>query len=96
MSLIFENIFSDEHITQVNNVPLLGIEQGYISYQKNEKFTLLDYDSYLEICGITGEQKMSFFDFYNKIKNQSLEVNSLLDHKDGLKNVNQMQELYKK
>ncbi len=75
---------------------LSGLPNDYISHEKNERVTLLDYQSYLEICEITGEQKMSFFDFYNKIKNQSLEVNSLLDHKDGLKNVNQMQELYKK
>ncbi|WP_316785271.1 hypothetical protein [Pedobacter frigiditerrae] len=64
-------------------------------YQGGERFLLIDYKSYSEICEYTGETKLSFSEYFQEIKSGNLGPNSLLENNEKLLNKDEQDKLYK-
>ncbi|CAM3631356.1 hypothetical protein MUGA111182_00235 [Mucilaginibacter galii] len=63
-------------------------------YLGGKSFTLIDYKSYASICELTGEDKLSFSEYFKEIKSGSLGTNTLLNIDDTLLNKDQQNEFY--
>lgn len=72
---------------------LAGLPENYQS--SNEPFYLVDYKSYLDICDLTEENKLSFGEFYSEVKSGSLGVNTLLTYNGQNLNYNNQKELWR-
>ena len=59
---------------------LAGLQGSYFS--SKDIFHLIDYKSYLDICDLTSESKLSFIDYYNEVTSGNIGVNTLLNQ-DG-------------
>lgn len=75
---------------------------GYIisdlpsGYSTSNQAHLIDYKSYLEICELTGENKLSLAEYYEQIKSGYIDTNSLVKYKENYLNYDQQQDFYKK
>ena len=63
-------------------------------YQDSDRFLLVDYKSYSEICGLTGETPLNFSDYLKEITEQKLGINSLLDNEGVLLNRDEQIKFY--
>ena len=64
---------------ELSSYILSGLPGDYCD-GNNEKFLLVDYVAYSKNCELTGEPKLSFFDYINEIKTGNLGVNTLLGY----------------
>ena len=68
----------------------------FLEYRINpeDQFYLVDYDSYLEMCEITNESKLDFFNYFNVIRTGSIGINTLVKNgKDSYMNYDIQKEL---
>jgi|SRR6218665_216085 len=70
-----------------------GLPSNYI--QAHERFKCVDYKAYTEIAELTGETKLSLFDYYQMLKKDALGLNSFIVHNEKSYNFDQQIELYK-
>jgi len=54
---------------------------------------VIDYKSYVDICEITKETKLSFTEYYQKIKSGVLDLNTFIKHTGKYLNVDEQQKL---
>lgn len=71
---------------------LSGLPNNYSS--SIGPFSLIDYKSYLEICDLTAESKLSFIDYYNEVKSGNVGVNTLLNYNGQNLNYNSQKEFW--
>jgi hypothetical protein len=79
--------------SSLNGYVLDGLPNNY--YQDGDNFRLVDYKSYLEICEMTGEIKLSLVDYINEIRTSGIGANTLLHHNGKFLNYDMQQALYK-
>lgn len=77
----------------LNTYVLDGLPNNY--YQEGDNFMLIDYKSYLSICEMTGEAKLSLADYLNYIRQSAIGANSLLKYNGKFLNHDMQQALYK-
>ncbi len=93
---LFQNLIVAFYIGEGNELYpyiLSGLTGNY--YQSGDNFMLIDYKSYLEICELTAETKLSLADYIKEKKTSSIGVNSLLIYRDKALNHNNQKELWK-
>ncbi len=77
----------------LNGYILSGLPDSYSPYDNS--IELIDYKSYLEVCDLTSEKKLSFIDYYNEVKNGNAGINSLLTYNDQNLNHDGQRELWR-
>lgn len=85
--------FNEENI--LTGFIISGLPDGISSALENS-FYLLDYKSYIEICDLTSETKLSFSDYFNEVKTGNIGINTILKYKGENLNYDQQKELWKK
>jgi len=64
-------------------------------YQEGERFILIDYKSYTEICEYTGETKLPIAEYIKEIRSGTLGANALLNVEGEFLNYTEQNEHYK-
>ena len=77
---------------ELNSYVLSGLPPNY--YEKEDKFLLIDYKSYSNICDLTNETKFSFFDYIKEMKSGNFVGNMILFYKDKGLNADKQKELW--
>lgn len=63
---------------------LNGLPKGF--YQNCDRHRLVDYASYTEICTLTGEKKLSFYDYFKEVRSGALMTNTFLEYNGDVYN----------
>lgn len=71
---------------------LNGLPKGF--YRNCERHRLIDYTSYTEICRLTGEKKLSFYDYFNEIKSGTLMTNTFLEYNGRIYNYDEQKKIW--
>lgn len=63
-------------------------------YHNEEKFHLLDYQGYIEICKLTGETVLSIDDYFKEYVKGGVGINSILFHEGEKLNFQEQQKFF--
>ncbi len=64
-------------------------------YEKEDRFLLIDYKGYTEICELTGETKLPFFNYIVELKAGRIAGNTFLSYNGEFLNEDKQSELWK-
>lgn len=64
------------------------------NYYQDDNFRLIDYKSYIEICELTGETKLSLSDYIKEAESGNIGVNTLINYNEKFLNHDQQKALW--